>query len=325
MLTDRLRTSAVLIVAVSILLFLDLRFPLPAETGGVWLLPLLLFFAIGTARDVAQMLEPSLGPIDRGGIYGATSIITLSAATPLAWGVVAGSYPDDCPVGRVGWIAIGAGLGTVGILVREMIRFGRPDRGPAETQLKRLAAGLFVAHYVGVPMALLVAVRGLGPTPAWGVAALVSTIAITKSGDAGAYAVGKLWGRRKLIPWLSPGKTWEGAIGGVIASTIVALICFHVTAFPTGEFDTATVGTEGEAASTFRWPGGGVPLGWALVVGPLLASAGMLGDLAESLIKRLAGVKDSGTWLPGLGGVWDVTDSLLVAVIPAFLCFAALA
>lgn len=325
MLTDRLRTSAALIVVVSILLFLDLRFPLSAETGGAWLLPLLLFFAIGTARDVAKMLEPSLGPVDRGGIFGATSIITLSAATPLVWGIVAGGYPDDCPVGRVGWIAIGAGLGTVTLLVREMIRFGRPDRGPAETQLQRLAAGLFVAHYVGVPMALLVAVRGLGSTAEWGVAALVSTIAITKSGDAGAYAVGKLWGRRKLIPWLSPGKTWEGAIGGVAASTIMAIICFHVTAFPLGEIETAVAGLEGGSPAASGWPGLDASLGWAVLVGPLLALAGMLGDLSESLIKRLAGVKDSGTWLPGLGGVWDVTDSLLIAVIPAFLCFAALA
>ena len=57
------------------------------------------------------------------------------------------------------------------------------------------------------------------------------------------------------------------------------------------------------------------------MLGPILTLAGLAGDLAESLVKRACGAKDSGNWLPGLGGVWDVTDSLIAAVMPAFLCF----
>ncbi len=66
----------------------------------------------------------------------------------------------------------------------------------------------------------------------------------------------------------------------------------------------------------------GQPHWGALLLGPTLAIAGMVGDLAESLFKRDSGVKDSGNLLPGLGGVWDVTDSLIAASVPAFFCFA---
>ncbi|WP_040770873.1 phosphatidate cytidylyltransferase, partial [Novipirellula maiorica] len=143
----------------------------------------------------------------------------------------------------------------------------------------------------------------------WGLAALITMIAVTKSTDAGAYFVGRAVGRHKLIPRLSPGKTWEGAVGGMLTSTIVAFACLHWL-FP-------AMAPTTNAITLIQCIIG------AIVLGPVLAIAGMLGDLAESLVKRDAGVKDSGSWLPGLGGVWDVTDSLIAAVMPAFLCFAA--
>ena len=139
---------------------------------------------------------------------------------------------------------------------------------------------------------------------------------MTKSTDAGAYFSGRALGKHKLIPRLSPGKTREGAVGGILTATIVAFVCLQWL-FPL---------VAGEAAGPVQAPsvpGIDQPLWGALVLGPLLAVAGMIGDLAESLVKRDTGAKDSGTWLPGLGGVWDVTDSLIAAVMPAFLCFAA--
>jgi phosphatidate cytidylyltransferase len=176
--------------------------------------------------------------------------------------------------------------------------------GVKQTTIRLATAGL-VTLYVGLPMALLWAVRTLGRDPSWGIAALVTLIAVTKSADAGAYFTGKAFGRHKLIPQLSPGKTWEGACGGLLVATVVAYASLHFL---------------------FPWicpRATPAPLWGPLALGLTGALAGMFGDLAESLFKRDLGVKDSGGLLPGLGGVWDVTDSLIGASLPGFLCFAA--
>lgn len=305
MLVDRLRTSAVLITIVAGLLALDAFYPpVSSGAGGFWLLPLLLFFSLGTAWDLVGLLAHSGRATDRPVAMAATATITLSAAVPMLWPLAGSSYPPDCPVGRLGWVVIASLIGTFGVLLRELIRF----RVTPREGIERALSGVFVSHYVGVPMALFIALRGLGDDSRWGLAALLTTIAVTKSSDAGAYFVGKLVGRHKLIPWLSPGKTWEGAFGGIVAATLVAAACLR-WGFP------------GDPSIGSLPP---TPL-WAMALGPVLAVSGMAGDLTESLIKRLSGVKDSGNWLPGLGGVWDVTDSLIAAVMPAFLCFAAAA
>ena len=175
-------------------------------------------------------------------------------------------------------------------------------------------------------MAMLIALRGLhAETTAgrFGLAALVTTILVTKVADAGAYFSGRALGRHKLIPRLSPGKTIEGAIGGILASTVVAYLAlaYLFPALLARPADTTTVMNETAVKTGLSallapsWVG-------AIVLGPALAISGMVGDLAESLFKRDSGVKDSGNLLPGLGGVWDVTDSLLAASVPAFFCFA---
>lgn len=110
----------------------------------------------------------------------------------------------------------------------------------------------------------------------------------TWAGDIGAYYVGSRLGRRPLAPHISPKKTVEGALGGIAAPVLVAVVC-----------------------QPWIWPA--VAVGTALWVGGLLAAAGMLGDLAESAIKRAAGVKDSGRLIPGHGGVLDRLDSLFFA------------
>ncbi|MGZ7032889.1 MAG: phosphatidate cytidylyltransferase [Thermoanaerobaculia bacterium] len=104
-------------------------------------------------------------------------------------------------------------------------------------------------------------------------------------GDAGAYYVGKKFGRRKLSPHISPKKTIEGGIGGLLVSVITAIV-IHFTFFP--EF----------------------PLMHAIIAGALLSACGIIGDLAESMWKRSASVKDSGTLLPGHGGFLDRFDSV---------------
>jgi len=114
-------------------------------------------------------------------------------------------------------------------------------------------------------------------------------ILVTKFSDVGAYVVGSLIGRHKMIPRISPGKTWEGFGGAVLVSTGASV------AFAYG----------------FRDALAGMNLLHAVVLGVLLSVSAVIGDLIESLFKREAGVKDSGRLLPGIGGILDLLDSLL--------------
>lgn len=309
-LRDRLRTSAVLIAVILGLLFLDASYAIP-DAEGLWLIPLLLFFALGTAWDIASLIAGSKRPIsERLSVLG-TAIVIMSACMPMLWPIVGSTYPPDCPVGRLGWIVIGAVTAMFVILIAEMARYDEESSGTIE----RTCGAIFVSLYVGLPFALCVALRSLG-SGNWGLAALLTTLAVTKSADAGAYFSGKALGKHKLIPRLSPGKTREGAVGGVVTATIVAFVCLS-TLFPL----LASAGSGPVTAPSI--PGIDHPLWGAFILGPVLAISGMIGDLAESLVKRAAGAKDSGSLLPGLGGVWDVTDSLIAAIMPAFLCFSA--
>lgn len=107
--------------------------------------------------------------------------------------------------------------------------------------------------------------------------------------DIGAYFSGRQWGRRKLLPAVSPGKSWEGVVGGNLVAILVAL----AVAVATGKEDR--------------------DIGYYLLVGVLISLVSVVGDLAESLFKRRADVKDSGKLLPGHGGVLDRIDSLTIA------------
>jgi len=114
-------------------------------------------------------------------------------------------------------------------------------------------------------------------------------ILVTKFSDSGAYAVGSLIGRHKMIPRISPGKTWEGFGGAIVVSTGMSLL--------------------------FAWLAGphlpGMTWVHATLLGVLLSTAAVVGDLIESIFKREAGVKDSGNFFPGIGGILDLLDSLL--------------
>jgi len=120
---------------------------------------------------------------------------------------------------------------------------------------------------------------------------LLVIIAIVKSADIGAYVTGRLFGRHKLIAWLSPGKTVEGFLGGLVWAGVVGavLACRF---------------------NGFRWEQG-------LIAGMVLGAVGQVGDLLESVLKRDAGVKDSGK-VPGFGGILDLLDSPLLAAPVAY-------
>ena len=165
------------------------------------------------------------------------------------------------------------------------------------------AATIFAAVYVGGAIGTLAQLRLLESrgTPDRGVVLLIATIVIVKAGDTGAYTVGRLIGRRKLAPRLSPGKTWEGAMGAVAFSCLASTTALILAANDDRLLNVETV---------LRW----------LLFGVALSVAGMVGDLAESLLKRSARVKDSSAWMPGFGGVLDVLDSLLLAAPVAYGC-----
>lgn len=328
MLRDRLRTSAILIAIVLVLLTLDFSFRV-SGADGVWLLPLLLFFAIGTAWEMATMLQASIQPIRRGVAVAGAAAISLSAAIPFLWAFTPDGYPVNCPVGRLGWIVLAATVVVFGVLISEMRDYGKSSDVTVGMAVQRTCAAVYVSIYVGLPMAMLIALRSMNAGTSsgrFGLAALVTMIIVTKVADSGAYFSGRALGRHKLIPRLSPGKTVEGAIGGILASTLVAYLClqylFDAIVVP-GAAGAVTTQTSQIVAKTGLSALLAQPWAGAIVLGPTLAITGMLGDLAESLFKRDTGVKDSGSLLPGLGGVWDVTDSLIAASVPAFFCFAA--
>ncbi|MEM9645826.1 MAG: phosphatidate cytidylyltransferase [Planctomycetota bacterium] len=332
-LQQRLASSAVLLACLVVLVFLDLQIAGPAM-AGVWLLPALLFFAFGTTHDVTSLLRAGGTSVSRRACMTAVGLVTLSPCAVMLWPIMGMTYPADCPIGAAGWPAV-AGVGAAFLVIAsEMFAYGRNPEGsmPEESNspLDRIFVGCFVSLYVGIPLAMLVLIRRLNleTNPTWGLCALLSMIATTKSADAGAYFAGKAFGRHKLIPRLSPGKTWEGAAGGLITATIVAALCFQflspenpIPGNGQGELAEQTVDnlTGSDASISEPETDQGAPWWGCFVFGPVMMLAGLLGDLAESLIKRESAAKDSGNWLPGLGGVWDVSDSLLATAMPAFI------
>jgi phosphatidate cytidylyltransferase len=166
------------------------------------------------------------------------------------------------------------------VLGSALLRGGQPAQA-----VEAAALTLLGAVYVGALGGTLAALRLLRPgeAGAWRVTLL---LAIIMGSDTLAFFVGRALGRRKLAPQISPGKTVEGAAGGLLGGVAGALLV--------------------------RWFGlPELPLGHALLLGVLVAALGVAGDLVESLLKRWAGVKDSGGLLPGHGGMLDRLDSLL--------------
>ena len=161
-----------------------------------------------------------------------------------------------------------------------------------------LGAALYLGYFFGYLIELWLAndagTRGwLGTLPVWLLLALVPTWAA----DVAAYVVGARIGRRKIAPRISPGKTWEGTLAGFGAAAVVVLLI---------------------AASA------GIKTGPTLLLALLVGPVGFASDLVESAIKRAAGAKDSGTLLPGHGGVLDRIDSLIfVAPAVAFVLWLA--
>jgi len=169
--------------------------------------------------------------------------------------------------------------------------------------LESVAASAFGMLYVGIPLSLLIAFRA-DPLQC---ILIVYVLFSVWGGDIAAYYVGRSLGRHKLAPIVSPNKSWEGAIASVVASVVVSVLVFDLHTYIDPLFvpqPNSDLGFGQSAVSHFH----------AAVLGVLTNVAAQFGDLFESALKRGAGVKDSGTLLPGHGGMLDRIDALLFAV-----------
>ncbi len=173
-----------------------------------------------------------------------------------------------------------------------------------EGAIHRMAGTVLSTLYLGGLAWFLVALRVKHSTPTYhtfngSTGIVLMILLVVKATDIGAYFGGRATGRHKLIPWLSPGKTWEGLAWGLLTAAAVGIACSRFVRSTDFEF--------------VWWKGA--------LFGAVIGGIGQLGDLLESLMKRDAEVKDSGRLVPGFGGILDIIDSPLLAAPFAYLMF----
>jgi phosphatidate cytidylyltransferase len=291
----RLISAAVILSALVSLVWLDSRLTV---NYGALLLPVMLIVSLLATEEVLSLLrakhyEPAAWPIYLGNL-----LIPLAASGPLLFALAGREFPEANPLGRGGWPMAVLAVAAIAVIGAEMGRYRQPG-----TAIVHAALGIFALVYVGLLFSFVALLR-LHKSNEWGLLALVSMLTVTKLTDTGAYFFGRALGRHKMTPILSPAKTWEGAAGGILTACAASWACFHW-------FGPWLV------QSQYVEP----PVLASLFYGLILAAAGMHGDLAESMLKRDMQRKDSSTWLPGLGGVLDIVDSVLVAAPCAYLCW----
>ena len=171
----------------------------------------------------------------------------------------------------------------------EAARFHRPG-----SSLETLGTEILIVSYVGVLLAVTAQLRWVAGHEA-GYLVLGSLLVCAKGGDIGAYTIGRLFGKAKMAPLLSPGKTWAGAAGAVMGAGLSGWLWMT---FATPFFNP-------------QWS----PCAWyiSVIYGCLIGVTGLIGDLVESLLKRDVGKKDSAALFPGFGGLLDLLDSVIYA------------
>ena len=251
-LASRLGTAAVALPILIATLFLAPRW------AGAGLIAMACVMAL---HELYSMLQTrGIRPLSLAGLL-ALALSFIEVARPL-------SVPAVIPIVLV--VTLGLALTRGGAI---------PDSVTAAAL--SLLSGLYLGALGGC-MAALLLIEPVGPGP-WRVVFLMATIMIS---DTAAYFAGHVWGRQKLAPRISPGKTVQGGVGALVGGVACAL-AVRALAFPE------------------------MPAWHAALLGVGVSVAGLLGDLAESLMKRWAGVKDSGALFPGHGGMLDRLDSLL--------------
>ena len=187
-------------------------------------------------------------------------------------------------------VELGQYFAFVGAFAVMAVFFAQARKYATKNVVENCGANLFAIFYPGLLASFVVGVR-----TEFGVWPLLMLVLTVKSSDIGAYAAGRLFGKRRFSPAISPAKTWEGMIGGIVLSMVIGALFAAKLKFMS------------------VWVGAGFGLIFAFI--------GQMGDLAESMIKRDARLKDSSQAVPGYGGVLDVVDSPLMAAPFAMLFF----
>lgn len=261
-----------------------------ASTPGIFLLPVGLALVVLATTELLDLLAAGGMKPRKGIVYAGNLALFASCWLPQLSNFF---HLPPLPAGET-TVALFAVLVLV-VFFGEMLRYEKPGG-----ILANIAASVLALAYVGLMFYFIAQLR-----MTWGVGAMVSMIVVVKMSDIGAYTIGRLFGRHKMAPRLSPGKTLEGAAGALAFALLGAWLSFAFLL----------------PATRLSSPQSGIS-GW-VIYGLLLGIAGMFGDLAESLIKRDVGRKDSSNWMPGFGGVLDILDSLLLAAPVAWFCWAA--
>lgn len=295
MLRRRLIIGLTLAFAALAMAWLDWK---TAQYPGAWLFPVLFVLIAIASVEIVRLCRMAGLSISAPLVHlGNLGLITTCWLTALGWIITHRDLAGTTSAMRqiAGACSIGTFVGFTAMLIAALFLAMRRHR-PEKAQLNYVAGTVLAVAYVGLTACFLVQLR-----MAFGMKALVSMLVIIKLSDTGAYAAGRIFGRRPMAPILSPNKTLEGALGAVLTGALGSALVFYVLIpllsrepFPTS-------------------------LAAVIIYGAVLSVFGILGDLAESLIKREANTKDSSQLLPALGGSLDLLDSALVAAPVAYL------
>ena len=306
MLSRRLCFGTIIIAAVVGLSWLDVsiyRYGLARDIvwlpKGIILLPAYLLCLLFMTREVLRLLNaaglrPHTPSVYLGTLFIAVScwianVIQQYNLEVLENTTSRGGWEWSATASFTALLAVAGGV--ILAFAAEMRRYSHPGGVTIN-----LAGAVFTFTYLGLLSCFMIQLH-----MAYGIGAILSLVIVTKMCDTGAFASGKLFGRYRITPGLSPGKTLEGAIGGLIFACAGSWFWFDVL-LP--YFDELLKPTPF--------------FGWAFF-GLTVALAGMVGDLAGSLIKRDSRMKDSGRSVPGFGGVLDIFDSILMAAPVAYV------
>lgn len=293
MIRTRLVVGTLLALGAAGVLWVDTRL---ASSGYAWFPCLLGFVGVAgflASRELVRLFPPVFRPPEALVVGGVLGLLLANWYPALAEGSAANTAGPPAASPWAVLVGVLVGVFLVAFL-GEMSRY----RGEPGAAIPRLALTLLALVYLGLLPAFFIQVRWLAE-PDTSAVMLALVVFVPKGNDIGAFFTGTFWGRHKMTPILSPKKTWEGFAGGMLTGVGVAVgLSFLAPVFHNGM---------GEA------------IGFGLAVG----LAGVLGDLAESLIKRDCQTKDASHTIPGFGGILDVIDSVLLAAPVGYLWFQA--